>query len=82
MFSVTALAMIRGAQGRDDEAEDLFLSAIDMAKKSDLRLNELHPLEHFVSFLRLRSRDEDAAVYEARLLELTPEPDARTERIA
>jgi class 3 adenylate cyclase/tetratricopeptide (TPR) repeat protein len=82
VFSVTALAMIRGAQGRDDEAEDLFLSAIDMAKKSDLRLNELHPLEHFVSFLRLRSRDEDAAVYEARLLELTPEPDARTERIA
>jgi hypothetical protein len=74
--------MIRSAQGRDDEAEDLFRSAIDLASESDLRIAELHPLEHLVAFLHDRGRDDDAAVYEARTAELLPAEPSRTERIA
>ena len=82
IFAMTALAIIRGAQGRDDEAEELFLSAITQANESDLRLIELHPLEHLTKFLRGRGRDDDAAIYEARLAELSPTTDVSTERIA
>jgi class 3 adenylate cyclase/tetratricopeptide (TPR) repeat protein len=81
IFAMTALAMIRDAQERDAEAEELFISAIALANGSDLRLFELHPLEHLVAFLRRRGRDDDAAVYEARLAELAP-TDMSTERIA
>ncbi len=82
IFALTALAMIRGAQGRDDEAEDLFRSAIDLASDSDLRLFELHPLEHLVVLLHDRGRYDDAALYEARIAELLPAEPSRTERIA
>ena len=82
IFAMTALAIIRGAQGRDGEAEELFLSAITQAKEADLKLIELHPLEHLTTFLRGRSRDDDAAIYEARLAELAPATDVSTERIA
>ena len=82
IFAITALAIIRGAQGRDGEAEELFLSAIALANESDLKLLEMHPLEHLDTFLRRRGRDDDAAVYEARLAELTPRTDVSTERIA
>jgi class 3 adenylate cyclase/tetratricopeptide (TPR) repeat protein len=82
IFAVTALASIRAAQGRDDEAEELFLSAISLARKSNYRLFERHPLEHLTSFLRDRGRDDAIAPYEARLAELSPTTDSRTERIA
>ena len=82
IFAITALAIIRGAQGRDGEAEELFLSAIALANESDLKLLEMHPLEHLDTFLRRRGRDDDAAVYEARLAELAPRTDVSTERIA
>ena len=82
IFAITSLAIIRGAQGRDGEAEELFLSAIALANESGLKLLELHPLEHVDSFLRSRGRDDDAAVYEARLAELAPRADVSTERIA
>ena len=82
IFALTALAMIRGAQGRDDEAEAQFRSAIDLASGSDLSLFELHPLEHLVAFLRDRGRNDEAALYEARIAELLPTAPARTERIA
>ncbi len=82
IFALTALAMIRAAQARDDEAEELFRSAIEIASGSRLRLLELHPLEHLVVFLHARGRSEDAAVYEARIAELLPAEPSRTERIA
>jgi class 3 adenylate cyclase/tetratricopeptide (TPR) repeat protein len=82
IFAVTALAAIRAAQGRGEEAEELFLSAISLAKESNYMLYELHPLEHLTSFLRDRGRDDEAAVYEARLAELSPATDSRAERIA
>jgi class 3 adenylate cyclase/tetratricopeptide (TPR) repeat protein len=82
VFASTALALVRGAQGRDAEAEELFCAAIELARGSELRLYELHPLEHLTAFLRDRGREEDAATYEARLAELTPTTDVSTERIA
>jgi ATP/maltotriose-dependent transcriptional regulator MalT len=82
IFSQTALAIIRAAQGRDDEAEELFLSAVGMARDGGLGLFELHPLEHLTEFLRERGREDDAAVYDARIAELVPAEPASTERIA
>ena len=82
IFAVTAIARVREVQGRDAEAEELFVSAIDMAREADYPLFELHPLEHLVAFLRARGRDDDASSYEARIAELSPATDARTERIA
>ena len=82
VFSQTALAIIRAAQQRDDEAEELFLSAAGLARDGGLSLFELHPLEHLIEFLRERGRADDAAVYEERVSELVPAEPASTERIA
>jgi tetratricopeptide (TPR) repeat protein len=82
IFATTALAAVRVAQGRDDEAEELFLSAIADAQESNLKLFELHPLERLTAFLDARGRGDDAAIYEARIAELLPATDSRTERIA
>jgi tetratricopeptide (TPR) repeat protein len=83
IFAATALAAIRAAQGRDDDAEQIFLSAIADARESNLKLFELHPLGNLTEFLRARGRDDDAAVYEARMAELSAEEsDSRAERIA
>ena len=45
IFAMTALGLVRDAQHRDDEAEELFRSAIDLASDSGMKLLELHPLE-------------------------------------
>ena len=82
IFAITALAIIRAAQQRDHEAEELFLSAVALAREGGLNLFELHPLEHLIEFLRDRGRDDDAAVYEARIAELVPAEPTSTERIA
>ena len=82
VFAISALASVRAAQHRDDEARDLFQSAIELARKSNFKLYERHPLERLVEFLRDRGRDEDAAPYEARLEELSPPTYEKTERIA
>jgi tetratricopeptide (TPR) repeat protein len=82
VFALTALAGVRAAQERDDEAEEAFRTAIELARKSNYKLYEQHPLEWLVDFLHRRGRDDDAAIYEARLAELAPETDSRTERIA
>ena len=82
IFAKTALAAVRAAQARDGEAEELFLSAIADAKESNYRVYELHPLEHLTAFLHARERGDEAARYEARIVELSPATDMRTERIA
>jgi len=79
---ITALASVRAAQGRDAEAEELFQRAIDLARESDLKLFERHPLEQLIEFLHRRGRDDDASGYEARLAALAlPRPES-TARIA
>src|SRR5262249_11044672 len=82
VFMITALASVRAAQGRDAEAEELFQRAIDLARESDLKLFERHPLEQLIEFLHRRGRDDDASGYEARLAALAlPRPES-TARIA
>jgi tetratricopeptide (TPR) repeat protein len=82
IFALTALGAIRAAQGRDNEAEELLRSAISLAEGSDYKLFELHPLERLADVLRGRGREDEAAVYEARMAELVASEPARTERIA
>ncbi|HLG09300.1 MAG TPA: adenylate/guanylate cyclase domain-containing protein [Gaiellaceae bacterium] len=79
--ALAALAAVRAAQGRDDEAEELYRSALGHTENGFAVL-ELELLERLAAFLRGRGRDDDAAPYEARLAELTPSSDTRTERIA
>ena len=79
--ATAALAAVREAQGRDDDAEELFRSAVELAQRSELKVLEVEPLERFVRFLRDRDELEQASVYEARLAELSPPP-ASTARIA
>jgi class 3 adenylate cyclase/tetratricopeptide (TPR) repeat protein len=77
-----ALAAVRAAQARDDDAEDLFLSALSLTEEGDSKVFEIEPLERFVSFLRDRGREEEAAPYESRLSGLSPPPPSTTARIA
>jgi len=82
VFVITALASVRAAQERDAEAEELFVSSIELARTSDLKLFERHPLEQLIEFLHRRGREDDAGRYEARLAELAlPRPQS-TARIA
>lgn len=75
-------AVVRAAQGRDDEAEELYRSALEQTRKSGFAILELEVLERFVAFYRDRGRDDEAVVYETRLAELVPSASARIERIA
>jgi tetratricopeptide (TPR) repeat protein len=80
IFAATALAAVRAVQGRDDEAEELFRSALELTREGGFEAYEVEPLERFANFLRDRGREDDAAPYEARLAELSPP--TRTARIA
>jgi class 3 adenylate cyclase/tetratricopeptide (TPR) repeat protein len=81
IFAMTAIASVRSAQQRDDEAEEIFREMVALARKSNYKLYEQHPLERLIEFLRERGRDDDAAGYEARLAELSP-PSESAARIA
>jgi class 3 adenylate cyclase/tetratricopeptide (TPR) repeat protein len=74
-------AAVRAAQGRDDEAEALYHSAIDSVGDGT-RLLELELLEDLLAFYRSRGREDDAAGCEARIAELLSSEPTRTERIA
>jgi len=80
--AATALATVRLAQSRDDEAEVFLHSALELARENDFKVLELEPLARLTGFLREGGRDDEAVVYEARLAELTPSTDTRAERIA
>jgi class 3 adenylate cyclase/tetratricopeptide (TPR) repeat protein len=75
-------AVLRAAQGRDEEAEQLFVSALDQTRRTGFAILELEVLERFVHFYRERGRDDEAVVYEARLAELVSSAATRIERIA
>jgi len=70
--AATALAAVRTAQGRDDEAEVLLHSALELARENDFKVLELEPLGRLVRLLRAGGRNGDASAYEARLSELSP----------
>ena len=77
----TTRAAVRAAQGRDDEAEKLYQSAL-AGVTPGYAILELEILERLVRFYRERGREDDASTYEARIAELLPAEPSRTERIA
>jgi class 3 adenylate cyclase/tetratricopeptide (TPR) repeat protein len=79
--AATALAAVRTAQGREDEAENLLDSALEVARQGDFKVFELEPLERMVRLRQAPGRNGDASVYEARLAELMPAASS-TARIA
>ncbi len=66
------LGVVRAAQGRYEEAERLLREAQIALAATNFREIELGALEALVQFFRERGRDEEAAVFERRLLELAP----------
>ena len=79
--AATALAAVRAAQGREDEAEELLESALAAAREGDFKAFELEPLSRLVQLREASGRNGDGNAYEARLAELTPTPSS-TARIA
>ena len=62
-----ALGVVRAAQGRDEEAEALFVSALERAEAGPFRLVEREAVDRYARFLRDRGRDDEAAPFEDRL---------------
>jgi class 3 adenylate cyclase/tetratricopeptide (TPR) repeat protein len=67
-----ALAEVRAAQGRDGEAEMLFVDAIESLALYGFRAAESQSVVSALDFFRSRGRDDEVARYEARLAELVP----------
>jgi tetratricopeptide (TPR) repeat protein len=68
-----ALAIVRAAQGRDDEAERLFIDAVEGFHLYDLRALEHWALRYLGEFLRSRGRDDEAELYFERRAALAPD---------
>ncbi|MBA2474648.1 MAG: tetratricopeptide repeat protein, partial [Actinobacteria bacterium] len=71
-----ALALVRAAQGRDEEAETLLREALAILEGTDFRFSERLPLETLAAFLRERGREDEAEPYERRLAAVSPIPSA------
>lgn len=67
-----SLGLVRAAQHRDDEAEELMRDAADALGLLGLRAPERWALGRLVDFYRSRGRDDDVLRYEGRLAELSP----------
>jgi hypothetical protein len=67
MTTQFTLGLVRAAQGKDVEAEQLLRDALARAEESPFRLIEREALERLVKFLRESGRDGEAAPYEDRL---------------
>jgi tetratricopeptide (TPR) repeat protein len=67
-----SLGIVRAAQGREAEAEELMQEAVDEMRRVNLRALERWGLRHIVDFYRARGREDEALPYEERLAELTP----------
>ena len=70
--TMTTLALVRNAQGRPDEAEQLLRDGLALLEGTGLRLIEIAPLVALAEFLRVRDRGAEAAELEARLPEPIP----------
>jgi tetratricopeptide (TPR) repeat protein len=77
-----SLAMVRAAQGRDDEADELFREGIATIADTEFRVIEYEVLEPYAHFLRERGRDDEAERVEERLGELLPAAEKSSARIA
>ena len=70
--TLRTLGLVRAAQGRDDDAEQLFREAVTTVEGTECRLLEVAALVSFARYLRSRGRDCDAEELEARLPERVP----------
>jgi class 3 adenylate cyclase/tetratricopeptide (TPR) repeat protein len=66
------LGLVRAAQGRDAEAEELLRESLSLLEGTDYRLLEVASLVAVARFLRSRGRDGEAGELEARLPERVP----------
>jgi class 3 adenylate cyclase/tetratricopeptide (TPR) repeat protein len=64
------LAMVRAAQGRDDEAEAFFRESIEILERSEYTRFLTEPLKAIIQFLEDRGRVDEVVAYELRLAEL------------
>ena len=77
-----ALAQVRAAQGRHEEAEELFQESLSTVADTDFRQIEYEVLEPFAQFMRERGRDDEAERLEERRGELFPAAAKSSARIA
>ena len=61
-----SLGLVRAAQGRDEEAEELLRQAYDTIAATELRVTQCDTLQALTQFLRDRGRDDEAAELDAR----------------
>ena len=61
-----SLGLVRAAQGRDEEAEELLRQAYDTVATTELRLIQCETLQALTQFLRDRGRGGEAAELDAR----------------
>ena len=64
------LALVRAAQGRDDEAEALFRDAVETLERTEYVRYLSEPLNAIVQFLEERDRAEAAEIFADRLAEV------------
>ena len=67
-----SLGLVRAAQGRDAEAEELMREALDEMNRLGMRAVERWALRTVLDDLRSRGREDGVARYEERLGELAP----------
>jgi class 3 adenylate cyclase/tetratricopeptide (TPR) repeat protein len=65
-----SLALVRAAQGRDDEAEELLRESIEILERSEYTRFLSEPLKAMIQFLEERERVEEVVAFEERLAEL------------
>jgi predicted ATPase/class 3 adenylate cyclase len=64
------LALVRAAQGRDEEAEGLFHESIEILERSEHVRFLSEPLKAMIQFLEERERVDEVVAFEERLAEL------------
>ena len=67
-----ALAQVRAAQGRDEEAETLFAEALEIISDGEHCRILLDIVPPYAAFLRAHAREGDAAALDARLAQRVP----------
>jgi class 3 adenylate cyclase/tetratricopeptide (TPR) repeat protein len=71
--TLLALGLVRAAQGRDEEAEQLLREAVAILEPTGFRRHQIGQLEALARFLHDRDREDEARHVEGALAELTGE---------